>query len=294
MAQTRHHSPNNGASKMTLFRTGFLLLTLTCSTAQAQNMPLTTEMPACRMPGGMALPERYQKLANKHKEFTWVKKVAPGDRRISDQGWERVDGSAMYNWFDFFLVDLNHDGYCDWYLNASAPLSTGGDRDTINTLYVGQKNGWTRIGAHVPEDKPDQLGAGDANDEQTRYLFGEEISAIYDAAAKTSYFITAFYDRNVQRDDHPGYRVMVLDNDKKTLRLLDKWQPGPKAAAVYAFFKAHGAWSPARKTNSPEDQIQRFDPQVEAVELEQACDQGGDGVSPYLLKQCKRQRYGRT
>ena len=271
-----------------LRRTGFLLLALAWSPAVAHDMSLTTDMPACRMPRGAPLPERYRKLAEKHKEFAWVRTVTPGDRRISGQGWERVDGSAMYNGFDFFLVDLDDDGYCDWYVNASAPLSTGGDRDTINTIYLGQKNGWSRIGAHVPDNKPDQLGAGDADDEQSRYLFGEEIAAIYDATTKTSYFITAFYDRNVQRDDHPGYRVMTWDRDKKTLRLLDKWQPGSRGAAVYAFFKTHGAWRPAGKTSSPDDRIQRFDPQVEAVELEQACGQRGDGASPYLLNQCNR------
>jgi hypothetical protein len=112
--------------------------------------------------------------------------------------------------------------------------------------------------------------------------------AVLHAAAKTSYFITAFYDRNVQRDGHPGYRVMTWDRARNTLRLLDKWQPGSKAAEVYAFFKAHGAWSPAGKATPREDQIEGFDPQVETVEIGQACGQGGDGVSPYLLKQCKR------
>ncbi|NIA54499.1 hypothetical protein HAV22_12725 [Massilia sp. TW-1] len=274
--------------KSLFFALGVAALAANCTATNAQSMRLTTDVPECRTPGGTVLPERYQTLAKKHKEFAWVKKLAPGDRRISHQGWERVDGSAMYNWFDFFLVDLNNDGYCDWYVNASAPLSTGGDRDTINTLYLGQKNRWVRIGAHIPEDKPDQLGAGDADDEQSGYLFGEEISTVYDAAAKTSYFITGFYDRNVQRDDHPGYRVMTWDNDKKTLRLLDKWQPGSKAAEVYAFFKAHGAWTPSGKMGTAKDTIQRFDPQVEAVELEQACDRGGEGLSPYLLKRCKR------
>lgn len=275
-----------------LRRTVFLLLALACIPAMAQEMTLTAGVPACRMPGGAPLPERYRNLAKRHTEFAWVTQAAPGDRRISGQGWERVDGSALYNWFDVFLVDLDNDGYCDWYVNASAPLSSGGDRDTINTVYLGKKDGWSRIGARVPDDKPDQLGAGDADDEQGRYLFGEEISALYDATAKTSYFITAFYDRNVQRDDHPGYRVMTWDHDKKTLRLLDKWQPGSKAAAVYAFFKAHGAWRPAATASAPNDRIQRFDPQVEAAEFELACDRGRDGASPYLLKRCKRQEHG--
>ncbi|MRX11720.1 hypothetical protein GJ697_28215 [Pseudoduganella sp. FT25W] len=46
------------------------------------------------------------------------------------------------------------------------PMSTGGDRDSVNTLYLGNASGWSRVGAAIPSDRPDQLGAGQAYAEQ--------------------------------------------------------------------------------------------------------------------------------
>jgi hypothetical protein len=259
-------------------------------------MRLGTDVPECHMPPGQMLPQKYQKLAKRYKEFAWALKTAPNDRTVEGNGWERVDGSSMYNWFQFSRIDINNDGYCDWYLNASAPMSTGGDSDSINTIYLGQKNGWLRIGASIPDNKPDQLGSGNAYDEQKRYLFGDEVGVLHDASAKINYLITAFDNRNVQHQNKPGYRIFIWDSDKKTLRLLDKWEPGSKAAEVYGFFKAHGAWVPAPTTVAPADRILHFDPQVEAFELEQACNpaspqrsfpENNGPVSRYLLARCK-------
>jgi hypothetical protein len=260
-------------------------------------MHLTTNVPNCRMPSGKPLPEKYQKLAKKYKEFAWVLKAQPDDSRVSGSGWERVDGSSMYDWLDFFRIDINSDGYCDWYINASAPMSTGGDSDSINTIYLGRKNDWLRIGASVPDDKPDEFGYGKTVAEQKSYLSGDEIAVIYDATDKANYLITAFHDRNLQRENRPGYRIMNWDADKKSLRLLDKWEPGSKASEVYAFFKVHGAQIPAAKAVEPEDKIQRFDPDIEAFELAQACDpespqrsfpESNGAVSRFLLARCKR------
>jgi hypothetical protein len=81
------------------------------------------------------------------------------------------------------------------------------------------------------------------------------------------------------------------------LRLLDKWEPGSNAAQVYAYFKAHGARMPAPAATAASDTIQTFDPDVEAFELEQACDpqsalrsfaEANGVVSPYLLDRCAR------
>jgi len=79
------------------------------------------------------------------------------------------------------------------------------------------------------------------------------------------------------------------------LRPLDKWEPGSKAAAVYAFFKAHGAYEPSVKSTGPQDRITHFDPEVESYELDTACDADRSAeekaaISPHLLARCKRQR----
>lgn len=277
------------------FRTCALLLALSCGAAHAQDMRLTTEIPACRMPAGPVLPAKYERLAKKSKDFDWLRQVTRNDESAGGNGWERIDGSSIHSWFTFARIDVNNDGWCDWYVDASAPMSTGGDRDTINTLYLGKGNGWSRIGATLPDNKPDELGFGDAEAEQERYLFGEEPAVIHDAASTTNYIVTALDDRHVQRYAHPGYRILVWDTGKNTLRPLDKWEPGSKAAAVYAFFKAHGAYVPSAKGAKPEDRLAHFDPEVEAYEFEEAC--GADksaeekaALSPYLLARCKRQR----
>lgn len=46
-------------------RACFLLLALACAATHAQDMRLTTEIPACRMPAGPVLPAKYGKLARK-------------------------------------------------------------------------------------------------------------------------------------------------------------------------------------------------------------------------------------
>lgn len=45
----------------------------------------------------------------------------------------------------------------------------------------------------------------------------------------------------------PGYRIMMWDENKRSLLVLDKWEPQSTAAQVYAFFKKHGARRPAFK-----------------------------------------------
>jgi len=272
------------------------LLAGTCALASSQPTQLTTSIPACSMPPGQVLPDKYYKLRGHKKEFAWVSKVTATDQVASGQGGERADGSSMYDWFFFYRIDLNGDGYCDWYVNDAVPLSSGGDRDSLNTLYLGGTRGWSRIGATMPGDKPDELGYGESGQQQNAYLFGEEPALIYDAAGKINYLITAFYDRSTQRDRKPGYRIYDWDVERKTLRLLDKWKPGSKAAGVYAFFKAHGAKVPSNPSVPVGEAIQRFDPDVEAFEIEQACDpqsalrsfpESNGVVSAYLLAHCK-------
>lgn len=254
-------------------------------------MQLTTKVPECRMPAGNVLPDRYYKLAKTKKEFNWVLKAMPSDHFVNGEGWERIDGSSMFDWFSFYRVDLNNDGYCDWYVNTSTPISAAGDRDSINTIYLGSSKGWMRIGATVPNDKPDGLGRGKSYQEQNRYLFGEDIAIIHDVVSNINYFVTAFYNRHDQYHMRPGYRIFDWDSDKKMLRLLDKWQPGSKAAKVYAFFKTYGAWLPKNETKMSNDSIQQFDPSIEALELMLACNIKSPhlygALSPYMLARCQ-------
>jgi len=282
----------------TILRTSaFAALALAGALAQAQTTQLTIDVPACRTFPGPLLPEKYGKLAKKDKGYAWLAKLTAADAQISGNGGERADGSGMYNALAFYRTDIDNDGYCDWYLDAGAPMSTGGDRDSIDTLYLGRKDGWLRIGAKVPANRPDELGVGNTVDEQDRYLFGEEIGVIHDARDKTHYLVSAFYERHLQRDSRPGYRIYVWDAGEKNLRLLDKWEPKSKAAEVYAFFKAHGARQPAAKNTAPADTVLRFDADIEAYEVRQACrpdspqrsDPGLYGaVSHHLLARCKR------
>lgn len=274
-----------------------LILATAASLAQGASMQLTLDTPDCRMPPGKPLPEKYQALARKNKEFAWVRQAKPGDHAVNGNGWESIDGSSIHTWFAFSKIDLDNDGMCDWYLHAASPLSSGGDRDSINTLYLGRKNGWLRVGATVPADKPDELGFGKTNEQQAHYLFGEEVSVIHDAKNRMNYLVSAFYNRHVQRDSMPGYRILAWDAGRNTLRLLDKWEPGSQAAEVYAFFKTHGARLPAAKTAAQEDTVDRFDEEIEQSELEQACNPDSPqrsspelygAVSRHLLARCKR------
>ena len=264
--------------------------------ACSRPVQVTLSIPECRIPSGVVLPDKYYTLPKAKNAFNWVAGATRGDGVVEGNGWERVDGSGMHEWFSFYRIDLNGDGLCDWYLNAAAPMSTGGDRESINTLYLGRATGWTRIGADVPHDKPDGLGYGKTSAQQRQFLFGEEPAVIHDAASKANYIVAALYSRNGQRSGRPGYRIYNWDTDRNTLRLLDKWEPGSKAAQVYAYFKAHGARMPASAATAASDTILAFDPDVEAFELEQACDPGSalrsspdaNGmVSKYLLVQCK-------
>lgn len=256
--------------------------------ASAQGLRMTTQIPDCRLPA-KPFPEKYEKLAWTNKVYAWIRKAPPDDPVVSGGSGERADDSGMVVWLTFYRTDLNNDGECDWYLNAATPLSTGGDRDSINTVYLSGKKGWTRVGAPVPANKPDELGIGKTGAQQARYLFGEDISVIHDTASNTNYFVTAFYSRHDRYYAMPGYRIMVWDAAQSNLRLLDKWEPGSKAAEVYAFFKRHGARRPAMKTEKPGDTLERFDPETESYELSNACESTETGyLSRHLLAHCQR------
>lgn len=278
---------------------GILLASACCvAYGQARAQGLTQRVPECKLPATKPMPDKYLALAKRHKDFAWAAKVGREDAMVSGGGWERHEGSGMRDWFSFYRIDINNDGHCDWYLNTSSPLSTGGDRDSIDTIYLGRPGGWVRIGASMPNDKPDQLGFGKAIAEQKKYMFGEEPGVIYDASQKISYLITALYKRHDGRSAMPGYRILTWDAAGKTLRALDKWQPGSKAAEVYGYFRKNGAYVAPVPGETPDQAIRQFDQEIESFELEQACgdleEAGGPaaegGVSPHLLATCKPAR----
>ncbi len=283
--------------KTIIFIVTAAIAAISCPAGLARASGLTLDIPECRMPPGRVMPAKYYRPGKNKGMFHWVRKVTAGDYVISEGGSVRVEGSGMDDWYSLYRIDVNSDAICDWYLNASAPISTGGDRDSINTMYLGGASGWSRVGAEVPLNKPDGLGYGKSAAQQHRFLFGEEPSVIHDAGSKTNYIIAALYSRHVRRDFYPGYRIFDWDAGKKTLRLLDKWEPGSRAAEVYAFFKAHGSRAPAAPSAAPEDSMNTFDPDVEAHELEMSCDPEGPqrsspdqygAVSRHLLARCEQ------
>jgi hypothetical protein len=200
----------------------------------------------------------------------------------------------MFDRFHFYRVDLNNDGYCDWYVNMTASISTGGDRTSLNTLYLGGPRGWQRIGASIPAGKPDELGFGRSVRDQPKYLFGEDIIVVHDSDDKVNYLITAFYKRHESEQERPGYHIYTRSPDFRSLKEVDKWQPGSKGEAVYEYFKACGAYEPGSKSDKDRAEA-RFDPDIEALEIKEACNPDSawrmspnryGAVSPTLLSRC--------
>lgn len=267
-----------------------LALTLAPARAQTPRLMLTTDVPACTMAAGRTLPDAYYARPKHGKPLTWPVAVTHTQGVAGGEGQERYDGSGIRDWFDFVRTDLDNDGTCDWFVTMSAPDSGGGDHDTLNTLYLGSPKGWWRIGAHVAPGNIDTLGSGGSDAEQNDFLFGEGLATIHDAAARVNYFVTAFSDRDTQQSVHPGYRIFTWDSQQKTLRLLDKWQPGSPGAQVYAYFKSHGAHS---SDSAAANGLIAFDPAVEALELGERCQpgatRGGDTPdSSGLVTQCPK------
>jgi hypothetical protein len=252
---------------------------------QSAGLELSTAVPACAMPSGRPLPDNYYARPKHGKALTWPPTVTRAQEVAGGEGHERFDGSGIHDWFQFIRTDLNNDGVCDWFVTMSAPDSSGGDHDTLNTLYLGRPKGWLRIGAHVAPADVDTLGSGSSDSEQPEFLFGEGLATIHDMSARVNYFITQFNDRDTEQSLRPGYRIFTWDAQHSTLRLLDKWQPGSPGAKVYAYFKSHGARSPDQDGG-----LLKFDPAVEALELSQRCshDSTTPLASPALSAHCPK------
>jgi len=238
---------------------------------QAEDFELSQEIPSCQNSTAKPLPEKYYFIAKKWNDFNWVKKVTSKDVIVSESGYERIDGSGMRDWFNFGKLDINGDGICDWFLTASSPLSSGGDRNVLNTLYLGSRNKkWHRIGAEMPNHKPDILGAGKSNDQQDDYTFSSETPfVLWDKKSKISYFIGYFYTRTYGKPDQKGYEIYIWNAEQKNLQELDKWEKGSAAEKVYAYFKQHGAVDPTIEEG--ENNIAQFDQDLENSEIRIKC-----------------------
>lgn len=238
--------------------------------AQAKELQLSLDVPQCKTLPGKPLPDRYYKVAKEWKEFSWVEAVKSTDWSAEGGGDERLDGSRMYDWYTFSKLDLDGDGVCDWLVTMFAPYSTGGDRDVLNTLYLGSPGGWNRIGSSIPKNRPDGLGWGDSINQQRDFSFSsEDPLVILDKGSQTRYIIGYFnYRAYSGKFDQGGYYIYVWDAHAKTLRELNKWKPGSAAAQVYDFFKRHGAVDP---TETGKSRIQAFDPEIEKYEFRRYC-----------------------
>lgn len=256
----------------------------------AAEIKLGLDAPACKMPKGKPLPSKYYSIAKKWKQFRWVNNVQTDEMVISKEGDERVDDSRMYDWYTFSKIDINSDGICDWFLTSLAPYSTGGDSGVLNTLYLGTTSGWRRIGADIPNDKPDGLGWGNANNQQAEFAFSSDWPLIvWDIENKIPYLIGWFETRHsTGRQDQEGYHVYRWSKTKNTLEELDKWAPNSVAAQVYAYFKRHGA---VNVTETGPDRVSEFDSSIEQSEFDRGCrDEDTLKPSPHFAKACQSRR----
>ena len=79
---------------------------VTTGSSQASELTFTLDAPACQMPPGSLLPAKYYVLAKKDKEFRWVKEAKPSAMFVGGSGWERIDGSRIYDGYGFYKLDL--------------------------------------------------------------------------------------------------------------------------------------------------------------------------------------------
>lgn len=256
--------------------------------ANASNINLTLNTPECKTAPGNPLPEKYYVLATKFSEFNWAKDAKKNDLYVNGNGIELINGSGLYTWYSFDKLDINGDGWCDWFVTYLAPYSSGaGGASGINTLYLGSSTGWKRIGARVPSDKPDAIGWGNDN-QQASFAFSSETPLIIsDETDKKNYLIGRINSRDDFGVDRMGYQVYTWDKKKNTLTHLNKWLPGSVAYQVYAYFKQHGAIDPTKEKSSI-DRIVKFNPEIEKRELSLKCGEiNGNTNYSYLIKPCK-------
>lgn len=218
-------------------RTQFLFSVAACALLSLNTLAAELEfdsgLPACRMPKAKTLPAKYYR-------YHWARKVKAGDSEVTGHGDSILPDpeSGMRIYYTLRKADLNKDGICDWAVTLSIPVSTGGDRSTVNIFYFGVAAGWKRFGPEISGvDLPVDFGSGPVPD----FDLFEEAGFLHEKSTNTTYIVGAFLSRHVNYYTKPGYRIFVWDGKDNKFRKLDKWK-NATGLQVYKFFKSHGAF----------------------------------------------------
>lgn len=211
--------------------------------------------PACRMPRGKILPGKYYR-------YPWARTARPSGMETYP-GESLFDGAladSMRMSYSFDKADVNNDGWCDWLVTLSIPSSSGGDRSTINTIYLGQPGGWRRVGQEiVGKDRPADFGHGPHQD----FDFFETASFLHETTNNQLYVIGMFWDRHSSLSLKPGYHIYVWSKEKNSLVELDKWGAEDSVGAqAYAFFKTNKL-----SVGETDDKGDKFVTEVERAEF---------------------------
>lgn len=254
-------------------RLAILFIGLWLIVTSASAAELSLELPVCKLSPANVFPNKYEQFAQERQDFNWLREVDENTYVIRGNGPEvGVDGSQLYSYFEFNKIDINNDGWCDWIVTALAPVDNHGANVVLNTIYLGDSSGWSRVGADIPDDRPDLSGyernsTGSA--EFTYFSDGPFVVRSINSHPIT-YIIGAITPtESIIQGGFYGYRVYVWDKNKGKLRALDKWQPGSQAALVYSFFKEYGASAPVNEKPFP--RVYNFRHEVEKEEFDRAC-----------------------
>lgn len=220
----------------------------------------TVQIPECKSPAGRVLPAKYYR-------YEWASKVTNTDIMVGGQAEKKYDDpdEKSHLWQYLVKTDINGDGWCDWMVTSTFPLSTGGDRNSINTFYLGQAVDWVRIGADLREGSNSADGLGFISSMSQEELFShfESAAFLYEKTERKTYLIGVFMERHVRQYLNPGYHVYVWDHNKNRLVELEKWGgKDRRGVQAYAYFKKYGA-----STGDMREPLSTFDPSDEKLEL---------------------------
>jgi hypothetical protein len=229
-------------------------------TVHAAVFEFTTAIPECKMPQGRALPDKYYR-------YSWATKIKSTDSIVGGEAEKKFDNPDDRTHLSHELIksDINNDGWCDWLVNSSFPLSNGGDRDSINTFYLGQSKGWRRIGPELRggSNSPDGLGWNKFFEQKKLFDFFENASFLYEKNERKTYMLGVFGERHSSQLLKPGYHIYVWDKQRNTLIELDKWtDENAPGAQAYAYFKKNGAF-----LGLSDQPLEKFDMDSEKKEL---------------------------
>lgn len=170
-------------------------------------------------------------------------------------------------------LDLTGNDTCDDIVVVSDPVSSGGDRDVLATVYVANNGLWHRVGAAsaTRTDGPSELDTRRSPADAT-FAFDEYVALRRPGWTKT--YLIAWHSERVT-NGFAGYRVLEIDLAASTLRLIDKWTG--EGSKVYAAFKQ------TKDTPSAES----FDSAIEAQELRELCG-STNNANHSLAAECNR------